>query len=102
MSDLENRIEKLEKQTGAGGKQQVKLVVVTGESNYDGMDSKTRAEAIKSHKEAANAKVEAAIAEYIATHPECSEKDIDVITVTNENAKELTERVIAGERTGEL
>ena len=41
-------------------------------------------------------------ADYIAKHPDYAEKDFDIIYVSDENAKQLTERLLAGERTGEL
>ena len=64
MSDLENRISKLEQQTGADDPEQETWVVVEGEPVPDGVaDTDT------------------------------------VIRVPDENAKQLTERVIAGERT---
>ena len=81
MSDLENRIEKLEKQAGASSKSPVTLVVV-----YDGQNP-------------TEAEKEAAIEAYKAKNPDWEGKDFNVIYVTSEKAKELTERVIAGEGT---
>lgn len=81
MSDLENRIEKLEQRTGASSKSPVTLVVV-----YDGQNP-------------TEAEKEAAIEAYKAKNPDWEGKDINVIYVTSEKAKELTERVIAGEGT---
>ena len=43
----------------------------------------------ESGKKQADAKVEAAIAEYRAAHPECSEEDINTISVVSEKAKGL-------------
>lgn len=81
MSDLENRIEKLEKHTGAGKQQSIIWVV------YEGMPEPTEAQR------------QAAIEAYKAKHPDWQTKDIIVIEVVSENAKQLTERIIAGEGT---
>ena len=45
------------------------------------------------------AALEAAKAEYKAKHPDWQEQGYNVIWVTDEKAKQNTERVIAGERT---
>jgi len=81
VNNIESRIDKLEKQTGASSKSPVTLVVV-----YDGQNP-------------TEAEKEAAIEAYKAKNPDWAEKDINVIYVTSEKAKELTERVIAGEGT---
>ena len=83
MNNIESRIEKLEKQTGANKAEPVTLVVA-----YD--DTGKPSEAA----------LEAAKAEYKAKHPDWQEQDFNVIWVTSEHAKELTERIISGERTG--
>jgi len=95
---IEKRLNKLEQSTGVG-KKEVWLVVVTGESVCDDLDREARIEAIETHKKQADAKAKAAIAEYRAAHPECSEQDINVITVINEKTKQMTEAVMRGERT---
>lgn len=82
MNNLGNRIEKLEKQAGANKAEPVTLVVV-----YD--DTGKPSEAA----------LEAAKADYKATHPDWQEQDLNVIWVIDENTKQHTERVIAGERT---
>ena len=97
---IESRIEKLEKRTDVGKQEKVWLVVVTGELVCDGLDRETRMEAIETHKKQADAKVKVAIAKYRAAHPECSEQDINIITVMNEHTKQMTEAVIRGEGTG--
>ena len=83
MNNIEHRIEKLEKHTGAGKSDEVWLVVV-----YD--DTGKPSEAA----------LEAAKAEYKAKHPDWQRRDFNVIWVMDEHTKELTERV--GERTGKL
>ena len=93
MNNIESRIEKLEKSTGVGKQEKVWLVVVTGELVCDGLDRETRMEAIETHKKQS-------IAKYRAAHPKCSEQDINIITVINEQTKQMTEAVIRGEGTG--
>ena len=83
MNNIEHRIEKLEKHTGVDIQEDVSLVVVTG-----GLDKKQ-----------VDAKVEKAIAEYLAAHPECSEQGISVICVPSEQGKRDIERVMNGEGT---
>ena len=91
MSDLENRIERLEKHTEAVSRcRDVSVltddelaVIITG--NPDAKASDLTDDELK-----------AAIAEYEAKHP-----DSDIIHVVSENAKQLTEHILAGERTGE-
>lgn len=78
MSDLENRVERLEKHTGASSKSPVTLVVV-----YDGQNP-------------TEAEKETAIEAYKAKNPDWEGKDINVVYVTSEKAKELTERIITG------
>ena len=90
MNNIESRIEKLEKSTGVGKQEKVWLIVVTGESVWDGLEGEGRIEAIETHKKQADAKVKAAITEYLAAHPECSEQDINIITVINEKTKQMT------------
>ena len=63
------------------------------------MSAEARTEAIKAHREAADAKVKAAIAQYRAEHPECAEKNINIISVRDEKSKEAIEN--AGQRTGQ-
>ena len=98
--NIEKRIEELEKSTGVGKQEKVRLVVVTRESICDGLDREARIEAIETHKKQADAKVKAAIAEYRAAHPECSEQDINIITVIDEETKQMVEAVRRGEGTG--
>jgi hypothetical protein len=47
-------------------------------------------------KEAADAKVEAAKAEYRAKHPDQEEKGINTISVISEEAKDLMSRLLNG------
>jgi len=82
VNNLESRIEKLEKQTGANKAEPVTLVVV-----YDDTGKPSEAE------------LEKAKAEYKKEHPDWQERDFNVIWVTDEHTKELTKRVIAGEGT---
>jgi len=90
VNNIEHRIEKLEKHTGVGIQEDVSLVVVTG-----GLD-----------KQQVDAKVEKAIAEYKAIHPECSVRRFLILQVMNEHTKELTEnvsrRLLEGERLGRI
>ena len=79
MSDLENRISRLEKSTG-DTEEKPWLVVV-----YDAT-GKPR-----------EAVLEAAKADYKATHPDWQERDFNVIWVTNEKAKQLTGQLLRGE-----
>ena len=51
--------------------------------------------------EPTEAQKEAALTAYKAKHPDWEGKDVIVIKVVSENAKQLTERIIAGEGTGE-
>ena len=82
MSSTENRIKKLEKRTSYTEEKPWLVVVYddTGKPN--------------------EAALEEAKAKCRATHPDWQERDFNVIWVTDENAKQLAERVIAGERTG--
>ena len=82
MNNIESRIEKLEKQTGADKPEPVTIVVV-----YD--DTGKPSEAA----------LEAAKADYKATHPDWQEQDLNIVWVTNENTKRGLERIMAGERT---
>ena len=82
MNNIESRIEKLEKQTGADKPEKPWLVVV-----YDDTRKPSETE------------LEKAKAEYKAKHPDWQEQDFNVIWVMDAETKELTERVIAGERT---
>ena len=82
MNNIESRIEKLEKQTGADKPEPVTIVVV-----YD--DTGKPSEAAP----------EAAKADYKATHPDWQEQDLNIVWVTNENTKRGLERIMAGERT---
>lgn len=82
MNNLGSRIEKLEKQTGASNTEQVTLVVV-----YD--DTGKPSEAA----------LEAATVDYKAKLLDWQEQAFNVIWVIRTEAKELTERIIAGERT---
>ncbi len=86
MNNLEKRIEKLEKSAGVGEREKSYLIIVTG-----GLD-----------KEQTDAKIEAAIAEQLGAHPECSERDITVITVTDEETERSLKLLLAGERRGKL
>jgi hypothetical protein len=78
---IESRIEKLEKQTGDT---EVKpwLVVV-----YD--DTGKPSEAV----------LEAAKADYKATHPDWQERDFNVIWAIDEDCKRMTEEVLQGKGT---
>lgn len=78
--NLENRIDKLEKQTGADEPEKPWIVVV-----YDGAGKPGEAE------------LEKAKAEYKANHPDWQEQDFNVIYVRDAETKELTEQLIAGE-----
>ena len=83
MSDLENRIEKLEKQTGANKAEPVTLVVV-----YDDTGKPSEAE------------LEKAKAKYRKEHPDWQEQDFDVIWVVSEDCKRaLDEFILQGEGT---
>ena len=82
MNNIENRIEKLEKQTMANKAEPVTLVVV-----YDDTRKPSEAE------------LEKAKAKYRKEHPDWQEQDFNVIWVIDAETKELTERVIAGEGT---
>ena len=85
MNNIEHRIEKLEKTTGAGEqKDLVFLPVVTG-----GLDKKQ-----------VDAKVEEAIAEYKATHPECSVRRFIIWHLQDEETKDLFEHI--GDRLGRV
>ena len=84
MNNLEKRIEKLEEHSRINEQEEVTLVVVTGELNMGATP-----EEIETFKKQGDAKVEAAIAEYRATHPECSEQRILIISVPNEEGKDL-------------
>lgn len=97
MNNLEKRIEKLEQSASVGKRNRPWLIVVTGELNR-----RATSEEIETHKKQADAKVKAAKAEYLAAHPEYSERDINVISVISEETKRLLERVMAGERRGKL
>ena len=81
MNNIEHRIEKLEKHTGAGESDEVWIVVV-----YEGQPKPTEAA------------LEAAKAEYKAKYPDWQGRVSMVIWVRNEHTKELTERLLAGER----
>jgi len=81
VSDLENRIEKLEKQTGPI-EEKPWLVVV-----YDDTGKPSEAE------------LEKAKAKYKAKHPDWQEQDFNVIWVTDEDCKRMTEEVIQGKGT---
>ena len=94
---IANRIKKLEQRTEANEPERaITLVIVTGDIHTEAGEE-IDWDAIKKHREAADAKVEAAIAEYRAKHPEDAEKKINTITVTSERAKELTEAILRGE-----
>ena len=81
MNGLESRIDKLEKQTGIGKPEKPWLVVV-----YDDTGKPSEA------------KLEKAKAEYKAKHPDWQEQDFNVIWVKDAETKELTERLMAGEK----
>ena len=81
MSDLESRIEKLEKHTG-DTESPPYLVVV-----YD--DTGKPSEAA----------LEAAKVEYKAKHPDWQERDFNVIWVIDEDCKRMTEEIIQGKGT---
>ena len=93
---IEGRIKKLEERTVANEPDRaVTLVIVTGE--IDNKAGEIDWDAIKKHREAADAKVKAAIAEYRAKHPEDAKRKINTITVIDEHTKELTEAILRGE-----
>ncbi len=79
---IERRIENLEKTIGGSGNQQSIVLVL-----YEGQPKPTEAQR------------QAAIADYKAKNPSWAEKDITVIYVTSENAKKLTEDILAGKGT---
>jgi hypothetical protein len=80
VNNIEHRIEKLEKYTGAGKSDEVWLVVVRENTG-----------------EPSEAALEAAKREYKAKHPDWQGQYSTVIWVINEHTKELTERLLAGE-----
>ena len=82
MSDLENRIEKLEKHTGADTEEKPWLVVV-----YDDTGKPSEAE------------LEKAKADYKAKHPDWQERDFNVIWVIDEECKRMTEELVQGKGT---
>jgi hypothetical protein len=93
---IEGRIKKLEERSVANEPDRaITLVIVTGE--IDNKAGEIDWDAIKKHREAADAKVKAAIAEYRAKHPEHTETGIDIICVVDERTKEMTERILKGE-----
>lgn len=94
MSNLESRIEKLERRAGVGERERVQLIVVVGELNctFD-----TPRSVIEDYKEASNAKAEAALAEYKIKNPDWETKDIDVLCVGTKKTKEQLESISAGE-----
>jgi len=75
---LKKRIDELEKKTGS--KEPIWIIVVCEGA------------------EPTEAQKEARIADYKAKHPDWQGRDFNVIRVINEHAKELTERLLAGER----
>ena len=81
MSSIERRIEKLE-ELRANKSEPVWIVVVYNDTGKP-----------------SEAELEKARIEYKKEHPDWEEKDINVIYVTSENAKKLTERILAGEGT---
>jgi len=89
VSDLEGRISRLEKHTGAISRRRgisvltddELAVIITGNPDTQASDL-------------TDDKLKATIEAYKAKHP-----DSDIIHVVSENAKQLTERIIAGERT---
>lgn len=91
MANIERRIDELEKRTGAISRRRgisvltddELAVIITG--NPDTQASDLTDDKLKANIEA-----------YKAKHP-----DSDIIHVVSENAKQITERIIAGERTGE-
>lgn len=84
MNNLESRIKKLEERS-EGDNPHATIVYVYND------ESETEAEAAK----------QKAIAEYKSKHPDWEPSPKGwYIHVRNERAKELTERIIAGERTG--
>ena len=82
MNNLEKRIDKLEKSTGVGEQEKVWLVVVYDDT---GKPSEVALEAAK--------------AEYKATHPDWQERDFNVIWVIDEDCKRMTEEVLQGKGT---
>ena len=86
MNNLGKRIEKLEERTGIGKEEDVNLIVITGGLN----------------REAADAKVKESVAQYRATHPECSEQRIVTYSVPNEETKQGVLRLLSGEIPGQL
>lgn len=81
MNGLENRIEKLEKQTG-DTEEKPWLVVV-----YDDTSKPSDAE------------LEKAKAKYRKEHPDWQERDFNVIWVIDEECKRMTEEIIQGKGT---
>ena len=78
MNNIEHRIERLEKHTGAGKSDEVWIVVV------------------RDTRKPSEAALEAAKSEYKAKHPDWQGRDFNVIWVMDEHTKELTEKI--GER----
>jgi len=89
MSDLENRIKKLEQRSGASNRRR-DVSVLTDDELAAIITGNPDAKA----SDLTDADLKAVIAEYEAKHP-----DSDIIRVVSKRAKELTERVIAGEGT---
>jgi len=84
VSDLENRMKKLEQKQSEGDKPRTTIVYV-----YDGK-SETETEAAR----------QKAVAEYKEKHPDWQPSLNDIyIHVLSENAKKLTEEILAGEGT---
>ena len=77
MNNIQHRIKSLEKHSGVGIQENVSLVVVTG-----GLDKKQ-----------VYAKVEKAITEYKATHPECSVRRFMIWHLQDEKTKDLFEHI---------
>ncbi|MBI2855084.1 MAG: hypothetical protein HYX87_09240 [Chloroflexi bacterium] len=82
---LDRRLELLEKISRINEREVVWLVVVYDRS--PGISAATEAEK------------EAAIARYKSEHPDWESKDFNIVYVVSERGKEMTERVIRGERT---
>ena len=86
MNNLEKRIEKLETRTGIGERERIPLFIISGGLN----------------KEQVDAKVKAAIEEYLAAHPECAREDIRIYIVPDAETKQGVLHLLAGARPGEL
>ena len=98
---LKKRITNLEQSPKVNKPERVQLIVVTGDiEGIVGMDAETLKAAKEKYQAECEAKVQKAIAEHLAAHPEDVEKRFDIVQVIDEECKRMLERVRTGERTG--